>query len=232
MSINARQEVACPACAAPVEVEVCFSVNGGRHAHFRKAILGGSYQRYSCPNCQQSFRLAPDLTYFDASRSQWILTRPPEEVDGWDEVEESATTIFAKAFGPLAPPAARALGEGLRVRVAFGWPALREKLACWDAGLDDVTLELCKLALVRSLDGAPLADDVELRLLGERDGTLHFIWINPNTEAIAESLEVPRAVYDEIAAAPDAWAELREVLASGSFVDMDRLLVEPVELDA
>jgi len=231
MSINARQEVSCPACAAQVEVEVSFSVNGGRHAHFREAILGGSYQRYACPACQQSFRLAPDLTYFDASRSQWILTRPPEEVDGWDEVEESASTIFAKAFGPLAPPAARALGDSLRVRVAFGWPALREKLACWDCGLDDVTLELCKLALVRSVDGAPLADDVELRLLGEREGKLHFIWINPVTEAISESLEVPRAVYDDIKADAEAWLPLHDVLASSSFVDMDRLLVEPVERD-
>jgi len=232
MSINALQTVQCPACDAEVSVDVCFSVNGGRHPHFRAAIIGGTYQRHTCPNCQRSFRLEPDLTYFDAGRAQWIITRPPSEVDGWDEVEAAAAEIFAKAFGPETPPAAQRLGEQLKVRVAFGWPALREKIVCAEAGLDDVVLELCKLAIVRNLDGAPLADGVELRLLGVRDGTMAFVWLDPVTEAVVESLEVPRSLYDDIAAAEDDWAPLKSALQSGPFVDIDRLLVQPVELAA
>ena len=229
MSINAPVEIPCPACEALVPVEVAFSINGGRHPHFRQAILNNSYQRYTCSHCGEGFRLAPELTYFDASRSVWLLVRPHEELDGWDEVEDGARVIFEKAFGPKTPPQAQELGEGLTVRVVFGWPAFREKLAAADAGLNDVDLELVKLALIRTAGSTPVADKVELRLLGLKDDELVFLWLNPDTEQVVESLQAPKKLYDDIAA-DDAWNDLRDDLQAGVFVDLDRLLVEPVPI--
>ena len=36
------------------------------------------------------------------------------------------------------------------------WPALREKVVCQDAGLDDVELELTKMAILRNVAGSPI----------------------------------------------------------------------------
>ena len=72
-----------------------------------------------------------------------------------------------------------------------------------------------------------MRDDTELRLVDElEEDTLLFAWMELATEAMAESLEVPRALYDEIAADLEPWADLRTELSAGLYVDMNRLLVE------
>lgn len=227
MSVMVADSLACPACGAPVPFDVCFSVNGGRHAHLRAAVLDGTFQRVACPACTASFRLDPELTYLDAGRAQWVLARPAGQADQWAELETVALDVFAAAFGPGSPAAARQLGQRLNPRVVFGWPALREKLVVRDLGLEDTTLELTKLVLIRGLEGGPLADDVELRLVAGDAEALTFAWVRAADEALVETLRVPREVYDDVVADGEGWAALRAALEAGPFVDVDRLLVEP-----
>jgi hypothetical protein len=227
MSVQISDRLPCPSREALVPVHVGFSVNVLRDKHYRAAVLDGSYQRYSCPACEESFRLDPQLTWVDAERGLWVLVRPPSDVDDWDDTEESARSIFARAFGEGAPKAAQEIGKTMRTRVVFGWAALREKLVCQDLGLDDVTLELCKLALVRNL-GGPLSDEVELRLRGRsaETGALAMEWVNSDTEVPVGRLAVPRALYEGIAADEEHWSALRASFEGAYFVDMDRLLVD------
>lgn len=226
MSVMASDSLPCPSCGTPTDFEVCFSVNGGRHAHLRRAVLDGSFQRQTCAECGVPFRLDPEFTYFDAGRAQWVLVRPPSESRTWAELETTALDVFASAFGAGAPPAARAIGAQLSPRVVFGWPALREKLVCADLGLDDVTLELTKLALLRGLEDSPLEDGVELRLIDADADSLRLGWVRAADEVVVETLSAPRELYAEIGA-DAAWAPLRSALTAGPFVDVDRLLVEP-----
>jgi len=227
VSIFESQDVPCPKCGEQVHVEVNFSVNADRRPEFREAILDGTFQRHECPSCETSFRVEPEITYFEQGRRQWILVKPARELDQWEDLEKMADVIFDANFGPRAMAAARAVGRGLDARVTFGWPALREKLVLAELGLDDTAVELLKLELLRSDDSPPLADDLELRLLGKTDETLQFVWINANTEEISESVDVPAAALAAYDPVPAPWAALAERLTAGPFRDMHRLLVEP-----
>jgi hypothetical protein len=140
-------------------------------------------------------------------------------------VEELARSTFAHAYGEKASAAARDIGSGLRARVTFGWAGLREKLLAAEHQLDDVTLELVKMAILRGLDNSPIGADTELRLLGVEGSELMMAWIRAVNEETVEGLRVPRSLYDEIAADPAGWQALREELSAGPFVDMNRLLV-------
>lgn len=226
MSLFVTQDLPCPSCGKPVEFAVNFSVNADRRPDFRAAIIDGSFQSEECSHCGKEFRLEPEMTYLDIGRGQWILVRPASKRQEWPELEADAQATFDLAYGDAAPAPARAIGASLAPRVTFGWAALREKLLCRQEGLDDATLEMLKLLLMRTMPETPLTAETELRFGGMRDGALNFAWIRFDDESVVETLSVPRGLYEDIAAAPQDWAALREQLTAGTYVDVTRLLVE------
>ena len=204
------------------------SVNAERRPDLRAAILDGSFQASHCPACDAAFRLDPVLTYLDIERLQWILVKPADELAGWLVLEQEARAAFDLAYGAAAPRPARALGLQVRPRITFGWAALREKILCAELGVDDAALETLKCALLRSLPETPLADDIELRLTGGSEEMLELAWVSTTDEAPRETMTVPRDLYDEVLQDP-AWETLRETMAAATFVDMQRLMVEPAD---
>ena len=126
---------------------------------------------------------------------------------------------------PMRPPRrARSAPDesSRRLRLAA---ALREKLLCGDLKLDDVELELLKMAIVRGSQDSPIGDDNELRLVGARGSELSLAWIVAASERSIATLDVPRSTYDEISADHGDWQAIREEIASEPFVDMNRLLL-------
>lgn len=227
MSVFQPIEKPCPACATPVRFAFCDSVNGTRRPDLREEILQDRFQRVACEACGAAFRLDPAFTYLDVSRHQWLLVRPAGRLADWAGFENQARSIHDEAFGPGAGRSAREVGAQLNVRVTFGWPAVREKLLCAAHGLDDVTLELLKLGLLRWMGDPPLSDDIELRLTGADAATLQLAWLQSSDGQTVEAFEVARALFDDVAGDTATWATLRAGLAGASFVDMHRLLVAP-----
>jgi hypothetical protein len=215
----------CPNCKKPMGFGIVASVNADRRPDFREAILQGTFQRGTCTQCAKPFRIEPELTYFDGGRRQWILVEPAARLGDWPALEQNARSTFDRTYGPEAAKSVQKLGKTLQARVTFGWAALREKLLCAQHGLDDVTLELVKIALIRSLDDVPLGSQNELRLTDLQRDELKLSWIIAAAELPIENLSVPRALYDEIAADQTGWSELRAQISSGPFVDVHRLLV-------
>jgi hypothetical protein len=228
MSLFEPTTLACPACGTPVEFQAVASVNADRRSDLRDAILDRSFQREACPKCAKTFRLDPMFTYMDQALGLWMVVHPVADLGNWEALEQKDRATHDLAYGARASAAARAIGAALKPRVAFGWPAVREKVLAADKKLDDVTLELVKLAVLRGYDSSPLNQDNELRLAEVNDDQLVLAWIQPQEEEIRETLKVPRGVYDDIAADPAGWEALRAELTAGLFVDMHRLLAEPV----
>jgi hypothetical protein len=227
MSLFEPITLACPSCQASVPFQAVASVNADRRPDLRQAVIDGGFQREPCPKCGHSFRLAPEMNYLDAARGQWIAVYPIERLDEWHELEADSLSIFSRAYGGEAPAAARAIGESLQARVVFGWAAFREKLVLRDLDLDDVTLELTKIAMIRGMEKTPFAPNTELRLLTMDDEeTLTMAWIDAKSENLEEMLGVPRDLYDEIKADAAGWKVLREALTGVPFVDAQRLMME------
>jgi CpXC protein len=227
VSIFHPATMTCPSCGAQTEVLRSASVNADLRPDLRDAILDGGFQAESCAKCGESLRLPLHLTLLDLGRGQWIMAEPAELLEQWPEVEANAEGTYEQTFGDHAPPAGRDIGKNLRARLVFGWSALREKLIARDLDLDDVTLELLKVAIMRSVDAPPMADQTELRLTGGDRLLLNFAWIVADTESVLTRLTVPRVLHDQIAADTAAWAPLRAHFDGKLLVDLRRMTTGP-----
>ena len=78
--------------------------------------------------------------------------------------------------------------------------------------------------MIRTIPNPPLAAETELRLTAGTDQTLSFTWLDPETERELSTVDIPRDVYDDIAAAPAQWAALHEDLDGNFYVDLNRLI--------
>jgi hypothetical protein len=226
MSIFKTIRLACPSCGEGVDFQAVASVNADRAPHLRQEIVDETFQREACAACGTTFRLSPSFSLIDHGRDSWIAVLPATERVAWPEHEEAAAASFERAYGAGASPNIRRIGSTIRRRVTFGWAAIREKLVAQDLGLDDVTLELTKMALLRGVASAPIGAETELRLLGGDATRLAFGWLVSSDESLVEGLEIERAAYDEIAEdAGGDWTELRAEFDGALFVDMGRLTI-------
>lgn len=232
MSLFKGASSTCPACQETIPVELVHSVNAGRRPDLRDAIIAGTFQSVTCGKCHAVFRVQPEFNYLDVGRGLWLAAFPLEELVAWNEREAHTRELFEKAYGSRAPAAAQEIGRGLTPRVTFGWAALREKIVAFDGGLDDVTLELCKLAVMRGGGPQPLVDETEFRLYGFEGRDFVMGWIISASERVVDLLQVPRSLYDEIAADREGWQEIRDLLSGGTFVDLERLMVETAAVPA
>jgi len=218
--------IACSRCGAEMEGVVVDSINAERFPELRAAVLDRSLHHLRCAQCGTRHALDKELLYVDFARAQWVTVFPVEELPRFAECEETARRAFAHAFVDTAPGFVRATAARFAVRVTFGLEGLREKLVCWDAGLDDRVLELLKIDLV--------ADRPELVARGvgsftldavAPDGMLLFVPMLrvPNADpAVHVVVGMPRAVYDEAARASDGLRAAHEALWSGPFVSVAR----------
>ncbi len=223
MSIFKPMTVTCPGCEEAFEIDAVESVNADRRPDLRDAILDGSFQVMPCPSCGAEFRLDPVFNYLDFGRGQWLSAQPLERLAEWIEEEDETVETFDGAFGSGAPAAIRDLRDGMSARLTFGWAALREKIVAKEAGLNDVTLEMTKLAIIQGIGDVPLARGNELRLEAVDGDEFQMNWIDARTNGLVQQMRVPRALYDGIAEDPEAWDEIQKSLESGPFVDMQKL---------
>lgn len=227
MSMISPTNVVCPNCETRFETEAFDSVNADRRPDLRAQVLDDSLQSVACPNCETAFRVEPTLNYLDIGRGQWISTFEADRVGDWVASEREADETFAEAYGARAGEAAQEVGRELTPRVVFGWPAMREKLVIRELGLDDVTVELVKLAILRGVEDVPMEVGIDLRLYGATDEDLQFVRQDAGTGELVDTLLVPRPIYDDIGMDAD-WDELRTALGQGTFVDLQRLYLDGV----
>lgn len=225
MSIFQTLDVPCPTCKAVVSFDLVHSVNADRRPDLRQAILDRSFQRETCPACGLTFRVEPEFTYINLKRGQYIAVWPVSKRAEFKALEARCRAAFDKAFGAAAPPEAQALGKKVSMRMVFGWPALNEKLIAAENGIDDRSLELAKVGIVRNLDEVPVGDELELRLVALMDDELKLGWIRARSDELTDVISVSRNVVAEIEADPDPWQALREDVVGGAYVDYARGLI-------
>jgi hypothetical protein len=174
----------------------------------------------------------PEFTYIHMAANQFLTVWPSSRIDDWAELEKRSDEMFNAYYGPGTTPAAAQIGKTLVKRTIFGWQAAREKIAAAAAGLDDVTLELAKIAMMRWSDSTSPDDETELRFLGPAENdTVVFGEFTLGSEEMIEQISVAQSLLNEIEADVEAWQPLRERLTEGSFVDVLRLQLESAKAD-
>jgi hypothetical protein len=212
MSVFRTRAVACPHCAAIEERSVALSINAARRRDVRAAIIEDRFQRFVCATCARDYSVEGPFFFFDPDARLWIGVYPPRWETSWRALEAELQQAFRSSMIEFAPEIVRADAGEYVVRAVFGLGALRDKLVCFDAALDDRALEVLKLDLMRS---AELPFDAATRpRLTAANGALTF-------DAGVGELRVERPLYDRARAAAAATADAWR----GAYVDAGRVLI-------
>jgi hypothetical protein len=219
MSIFKPRTIPCPHCETRQRRLVAHSINADRRPDLRQAILDDRFQRFDCGGCGRRFAVDGPFFYFDLGRRQWLGVYPARWERGWRALEAEVERSHRDAAVEHAPRMIRELAPGLTVRAVFGLPALRDKLLCFESGIDDVALEILKLRLM--LEGDPLRFTPSDRPKLSRAGDPLRLLTVRKSELL--ELQVERRRLDE--SGDPAWQAARAQLGGGAYVDVGRIML-------
>lgn len=132
MSRKITKEIRCPHCKAMVKTMMWSSVNVTQDGGLRAKILDESLFAWRCPNCGYEAQLVYPCLYHDMERAFMVYLLPEIEEDQFLE------PALEEQFPELS---------GLTKRLAADLNQFKEKILIFEAGLDDLSIELTKLAL-------------------------------------------------------------------------------------
>lgn len=225
MSTWFSEDLVCAGCGHRFAARMARGIHATRVPHVRAQILRGELHVIACPACGASSDVDHDIAYTDFDRHQWVRVARPADLVAWPRVEADALAQFDRVMAGGAALVAQ-LADRFRVRVVFDLDELRERLAIWDAGLDDGIVECVKLVCVRERpDLATHAHRIRVRAIAE--GALEMASVpavDPKRDRARWT--VPASVVTATAADAARWrTEFPELFANG-FVSIDRYLLE------
>ena len=132
MSEVISKYVNCPKCEQRSMTDFICSVNTESHPDVREKIFNESFFRWKCVKCGFTTKLLHPLLYSDIKRKFMVYYIP--NVDRSQIVDEE----LEKEFSDLT---------GIRKRMVPTINAMKEKIALFEDGYDDMAVELAKLAV-------------------------------------------------------------------------------------
>ena len=156
--------VVCPACGELGKAEIFTSVNVTKHPGLRDKVLGSGMFAWTCPSCGYNARLTYPILYNDMKNRFMVYFIPRvERFQLCDrELEEAYSSL-----------------RGISKRVVPNFNAFKEKIFIFESRLDDMAIELAKVAISQTvskkLDGAKVEDGY-LSLFDRESNTMGFTY--------------------------------------------------------
>ncbi len=145
MSLSAKANAVCSKCGRTEEITVYRSINTADDPVLKDKVRDGSLFLWECPACG-TVNLARYETLYHDPEKKLMLWLVPD--DKFSEAQMQAITNHTKAMGGYTLRLVRDMGE------------LMEKVLVFDAGLDDLVIELCKWVTKREMaSGRPAAEN-------------------------------------------------------------------------
>ena len=223
MSVWYAQDLVCERCQHAFSTVLARGIHARRVPEVRAQILTGQLHYIHCPACNASVDAHRDVAYTDFGRFHWVHVGTPAALDDWATLERYALETFDR-YMLGGPPAVAELATRCRIRVVFDLDELREKLAIWDASLDDALIECAKarcLAERPSLAGP----ERRIRVRAIEDTQLVMAAVDAAHPRVdVARWVVPRSILDDVVAHRDEWARRMPELFDRGFVSLDRYL--------
>ncbi len=130
MSIIRKAEAACSKCGAKNETTIYRSINTADNPELKQKVRDGSLFLWRCSSCGQTNLARYETLYHDPEKKVmiWLL---PEGLEV-SEAQMQSISLHAKAIGDYT------------LRRTDDAGSLMEKVLIFDAGLDDIVIEMCK----------------------------------------------------------------------------------------
>jgi len=198
-------------CGHAFDARLVRGANVARSNALREAALAGTLNVPTCARCGAAGPVDASVVYADFQRGHWIAVARLADLRDWASIERTALAAFRTCLETAVaielPPMA--------VRVVFELDELRERLAIWDAGLDDAHVEYAKLTCLAE-NPAIRGPEGRIRVVAISEGELVM-------QSDCGRWTVDRAVVDRVALDP-TWAARFPALSDHGFVSIDRYL--------
>lgn len=136
MSLTAKANGVCSKCGQTTEITVYKSINTADNPELKEKVKNGSLFLWECPHCGTVNLARYETLYHDPQKKLMLWLVPDGKIS---ETQMQAITNHTKAMGGYTLRLVRDMGE------------LMEKVLIFDAGLDDVVIELCKWVTRREM---------------------------------------------------------------------------------
>ncbi|MCQ2515182.1 MAG: CpXC domain-containing protein [Ruminococcus sp.] len=152
----------CPSCGELNKAQIYTSVNVTVNKSFRARVLDGSLFKWICPECGYKARLNYPILYNDMKDRFMVYLIP--KVDRFQLSDKE----LEKRYSNL---------RNINKRIVPNFSTFKEKIFIFESGLDDMAVELTKLAISqtvsRKLDGVEITEGY-LSMYDRESNTMGF----------------------------------------------------------
>ena len=131
-----NKAVVCPMCGEMAKAEIYTSVNATTDRGLRDRVLDGSLFVWSCPSCGYSARLTYPILYNDMKNRFMVYLIP--KIDRFRLCDSELEEKYANL-------------RNITKRVAPDFNSFKEKIFILESGLDDMAVELTKVAISQTV---------------------------------------------------------------------------------
>ncbi len=189
MSTEIMKDIICPQCGESQKYRLYASINAKENPEFKQKILEETLFDWRCKRCNYFAAMAYPFIYTDPAAG-YVISTAPLGTNGAVEPTDAVRDFVKRSVKNLAE--------------------LKEKILTFDAGFDDVAVELVKNALCGIIKNTYQVNRVHAYFsrFNEQDGEMEFaIFLPRKTEPVYHSTKL------------DVYKQSQEVLRALDFVD-------------
>lgn len=159
-----NKAVVCPMCGELGKAEIYTSVNVARHKSYREKVLDGELFSWTCPSCAYNARLTYPILYNDMKNRFMVYLIPKiERFQLCDkELEEKYSNL-----------------RNISKRVVSDFNSFKEKIFIFESRLDDMAVELTKVAISQTVSkklGGISVNEGYLSMYDRESNTMGFTY--------------------------------------------------------
>lgn len=205
-----KKDIICPSCTEKVEAELLRGVNVSENPEYREKIMDESIFEWQCPNCSHKSTISYPFLYHDEQKKFMVYLIP----------ESCNIDLKAKVLSQEFPELL-----DIKKRVVSFANSLKEKILIFESSLDDVAIELTKLALSRVIKEKNSVSLLSgyFHVLDDKNNKIDFVFFKDETSEVShyntridvyrKSLSISEEFFDD---------------SSSCFIRVDRTLADKV----
>lgn len=157
-----KKRIACPKCNESTEADIYTSINVTNHKELREKAMNESLFKWTCKSCGYSARITCPVLYNDMKNRFMVYLIP--KVDHFQLADKNLEEEFKNL-------------KHINKRIVPDFNTFKEKIFIFESGLDDMAVELTKLAISEAVAKKHKLDKVEegyLSMYNSENNTMGF----------------------------------------------------------
>lgn len=162
MSKVVTKNIICPHCNEEIKTKLYLSVNVTKSPDLKEKLIAGELNAFRCPVCGESTTLSYPILYNDMKKRCMIYLIP--EIDRFQLADRKLEEEFSDI-------------TGVTKRLVSDFNSLKEKIFIFESGLDDMAVEITKLAISKTVAKKLKLDKIDegwLSLYNSEENTMGF----------------------------------------------------------